>query len=174
MERDWTRLGGMLAAAREARAITQQEMADRIGVKRNALWRLERGESKRVTGTHRAYARHVGWAAGSIERVLDGLDPVVGESPGDSPTQGLDGSSVENGPAYARGMPSRVAVQVANGDVYDTDIIDLSTSSSAPLVMIAKDLPPDATEEERRTYVRMWTRIQREVRQIVDDERSNP
>lgn len=174
MERDWVRLGLALRAGREALQLTQVQMGKRIGVGRAPLLTIERGDSKRVTPTILAYARELGWQDGSVEDVLDGRPPTILESVSDSSPAGADNPNVENRAHYAQGMPARVTVSISDGQVYDTDIIDLSTSAHAPLVMIAKDLPPDATEADRAAYVRVWTRIQREAHKIANEELSNP
>lgn len=77
MTRDWARLGSMLKnAARVERGMEQQDVAEAIGVKRGALWNIEKGAIAKVTPTVMAYARLVGWADESVEAVLNGGDPV--------------------------------------------------------------------------------------------------
>ncbi len=75
MDRDWARLGSALRAAREDLGLGQKEVADRIGVSRNALRNTEIGEISRVTPTVREYARIVGWTEASIDVVLNGGEP---------------------------------------------------------------------------------------------------
>lgn len=83
MTRDWARLGQKLKAARAAREIPQQDLAEVIGVKRGALHNIEKGDIRKVTPTVLAYAREVGWVEDSIDRVLDGGDPVERETSSD-------------------------------------------------------------------------------------------
>ena len=174
MERDWVHLGAVLRAGREALGLTQAEMGERIGIGRDAVRDIEQGERKRLTASVKAYAQQLGWVDGSIEDVLAGREPTILESVSDSSPLGADNPNVENRAHYAQGMPARVTVSISAGQVYDTDIIDLSTSANAPLVMIAKDLPADASEADRAAYVRVWTRIQREAHRIANEELSNP
>lgn len=82
MTRDWARLGEKLRAARVARDMEQQDVAEEIGVKRGALYNIENGIIRKVTSTVLAYARLVDWVDGSIEQVLAGGEPA--ERPAES------------------------------------------------------------------------------------------
>ncbi|WP_180931072.1 helix-turn-helix transcriptional regulator [Streptomyces sp. AJS327] len=129
MTRDWARLGQRLKAARAAREIPQQDLAETIGVKRGALHNIERGEFRKVTPTVIAYAREVGWAEGSIERVLDGGDPVEREiSPvGNEPTEHAGESAGE------REAPSDLSLLVQQslkeGPLVDARVAEVTTSA---------------------------------------------
>ena len=74
---NWARLGAALVAAREELGLQQQEVAQRIGVKRGALANIEHGRIAKVTTTLRAYARLVGWTDDSLEVVLAGGEPIA-------------------------------------------------------------------------------------------------
>jgi transcriptional regulator with XRE-family HTH domain len=165
MEQDWGRLGAALSAARKSLGVTQVAMAEKIGITRGPLQAIERGESKRLTNTIAAYARAVGWADGSAEAVLAGGDPA-------REPEALPASPTENAaPAYAKGMPQRVVMELTDGAVLDTDVIDLTSSgSSTPLVLVAKALPDDASDQDKREILLRWARIQRRVREIVNEE----
>src|SRR3954471_9844399 len=75
MDRNWTRLGEQLRAARLASEIRQNDIADQVGLKRGAVRNIELGHIARVTPAIRAYAQIVGWTPESIDRVLAGGDP---------------------------------------------------------------------------------------------------
>jgi DNA-binding XRE family transcriptional regulator len=115
MTRDWARLGEKLRAARIARGVEQQDVAERIGVKRGALHNIETGKIAKVTTTVRAYARLVGWADGSVENVLDGGEP--GER--------------SAAPETARELPTDLSVHVqqslSEGPLLDARVAEVST-----------------------------------------------
>lgn len=174
MERDWERLGAALAAGRKHMDVTQVDMAARIGVTRGPIQAIERGDVSRMTPTIRAYAEAIGWDKGSVRAVLEGGDPTFVERPPETPPVGPDNPNVEN-VRYATGMPDRIALELQDGRVLDTDVFDLSApGSEAKLVLIAKAGASDASDEQKRKDLLTWARIQRRVRQIVDEELSNP
>jgi DNA-binding XRE family transcriptional regulator len=174
MERDWVRLGAALRAAREVLGPTQAEMGERIGIGRDAVRDIEAGRPKRLTSTIRAYGRAVGWAEDSVEHVLAGGDPVPAAAAPGTPTPAPAGPLGEAGP-YATGMPDRVAFELSDGRILDTDIIDLSIpGSDAKLVLVAKAGASAATDAQKRADLLRWARIQRRVRQIIAEELSHP
>ncbi|WP_043469036.1 helix-turn-helix domain-containing protein [Kitasatospora sp. MBT66] len=181
MERDWARLGSLLRAGRQAGGSTQDELGALIGVTRNALATIEKGEARRVTSTIRSYAREVGWAEGSVERVLAGGEPVLRE-PGDEPEPPSSQQDPGRGPAavdaaraiadalVAR-LPQRVLQELADGHVIDTDVLDLRPDGSVALMTLvlerSEDLPPAA---QVRDDLREWSRVQRGLRGVVQDQ----
>lgn len=174
MERDWARLGTALRAAREALGPTQAELGETIGIGRDAVRDIEAGKSKRLTATIRAYGRAVGWADGSVDEVLRGGDPSLVDTVPDSPEPVPSNTNVDDVP-YAQGMPARIAFELRDGTILDTDVIDLSApGSDAKLVLVAKAGASDASPEQQRADLLRWARIQRRVRQIVAEELSNP
>lgn len=123
MDRNWARLGETLKAARSERGMEQQDVAGRIGVKRGALRNIERGEIVKVTPTVLAYARLVGWAENSVERVLDGGDPVLREDSG--PNQ-----AVMPEPAVeASDLSIRVQQALKEGPLIDSRVTEVTTPS---------------------------------------------
>ena len=175
MERDWVRLGAELRAAREALGPTQAQMGATIGVGRDAIRNIEAGESRRLTNTIREYGRAVGWSAGSVADVLAGREPTQELKAEPVPTGVPDNPNVENGPAYASGMPARITLELSDGVVLDAEVIDLSApGSTGKLVMVAKTGASDASDEEKRATLLRWARIQRRIRAIVDEELTDP
>lgn len=174
MERNWARLGTRLAEARGGMGITQLEMAKRIGVSRGPMQAIERGDAKRVTSTMRAYARAVGWTDESIDAVLGGGEPTLVDPAPDSPEPVPTNTNVDDVP-YAQGMPARIAFELRDGTILDTDVIDLSApGSDAKLVLVAKAGAADASPEQQRADLLRWAEIQRKIRKIVAEELSNP
>lgn len=175
MDRNWARLGMLLAEARTAMGITQLDMAKRIGVSRGPMQAIERGDAKRTTPTIRAYAREVGWTPGSVDAVLGGGNPVqelnAEPVPGDVPNN----PNVEKSQTYATGMPTRITLELSEGEILDAEVLDLSApGSSGKLVLVAKVGASDASDEEKRRQLLRWARIQRRVRDIVNEELQNP
>lgn len=115
MTRDWARLGEKLKAARIARGMEQQDVAEKIGVKRGALHNIENDRIRKVTPTVLAYARLAGWTDESVELVLDGGNPT--EKPAGSET--------------ARELPSDLSVHVQQslreGPLLDARVAEVST-----------------------------------------------
>lgn len=64
-------IGTHLAAWRKLQGLTAEQVADRAGITRDTLRRLERGEPTVGLGVFLNVAR----ALGSLDRVVDALDP---------------------------------------------------------------------------------------------------
>jgi DNA-binding XRE family transcriptional regulator len=174
MERDWVALGASLAAERRRMHVTQADMAARIGITRGPLQAIERGDSTRVTSSIRSYAREVGWTEASVEDILNGGQPTVANSALDSPEPVPGNTNVGDVP-YTQALPPRIAVELQDGTILDTDVIDLSApGSSGRLVLVAMSGTSDATPEQQRAEVLAWARLQRKIRKIVDEELSDP
>lgn len=82
MNRDpeaWARLGRALSQTRQAKGLTQQDLADRAGVSLNSVQNAEAGTvpKARMPYTVPAIAALLGWPDGAIDEVLAG-----GEIPG--------------------------------------------------------------------------------------------
>lgn len=121
MDRNWARLGQELKAARAERDMEQQDVAGRIGVKRGALHNIEHGKITKVTSTVLAYARLIGWEDGSVERVLDGGEPILGE-------QRIPGQAAEPAPE-ASDLSIRVRQALSEGPLIDSRVTEVTTPS---------------------------------------------
>lgn len=71
VERAGADIGAQLAAWRKIQNLTAQQVAERAGVSRGTLRRLEHGEPGVSVGTLLGVAR----ALGILDRVVDSLDP---------------------------------------------------------------------------------------------------
>jgi transcriptional regulator with XRE-family HTH domain len=164
MIRDWARLGAALRAAREDLGIEQQELAGRIGVHRNGIGAIEAGRSKRVTPTIRAYAREVGWSDESVDAVLAGGNP-------EPRTEEAAAEASQH--AFAKGMPMRIAQELSEGEVLDTEVLDLTAENSdAVMIVVVKRGSLNSTDKDQmRRELREWSRVQRGLRKIVSDEK---
>jgi|GEM_PF-3018942 len=154
MDRDWKRLGRAIKAQREHLGMaTQQDLAESAGVTRQTVQSLEAGtERKRTPASIGRVEKALGWEPGTATRILSEATP---EAPA---------------PRFAEGMPARIAQELSDGQVVDTDVLDLSLPGSrSRLVVVFKhdSEAADMTPEELRATVKEWTRIQRALRQIT-------
>jgi DNA-binding XRE family transcriptional regulator len=123
MDRNWVRLGHKLKAARSEHEMEQQDVAARIGVKRGAMRNIEQGNISKVTPTVIAYARLVGWTEDSIERVLDGGDPVLREDGAPSHAAGPEE------PPEPSDLSVRVRQALKEGPLIDSRVTEVTTPS---------------------------------------------
>ncbi|KAF0647118.1 MULTISPECIES: helix-turn-helix domain-containing protein [Streptomyces] len=160
MNRDWARLGRAIKARREQLGLTtQQALADAAGVTRQTVQSLESGKPRsRMPATVAAVEKALQWDPGEASRIL--TEP---------------SSPVEK---YAEGMPSRVRRELSDGEVVDTEVLDLGIpgSGSRLVVVFKRDSPAgDMDPAELQRQVEEWTRIQRAMRHLAaqpdDDSR---
>lgn len=162
MDRDWARLGSALRAARQDLGLEQQQVAERIGVKRGALRNIEVGEISRVTPTVREYARIVGWTDTSVDDVLNGGDPTrTATTPDIVETATIDDVTPDE-------LPLRItAALAAAGPVLDTAVISLpgenGEDSEAQMVVIVKGRST-ATPEQIQAALLQWERAEANLR----------
>lgn len=176
MERDWKRLGRKLAEARGD--LTQVEVAAALGVSRGPIQAIERGHTdgkppKKVSSTMRSYARLVGWADGSIERVLNGGEPET-PAPATSPAE-VPGSTESERPAVQlRDLPFEIREGLGEGQLLATKVMDLSPLGSKARVIMVVRGEPDATDDDLRRDLLAWEKAQLRLRGITDDESGPP
>lgn len=165
MEPDWPRLGRALAAARDQVGLTQNEIAERIGVTRTAIQSIERGDTrKKVTGTMRSYARLIGWTDDSVTTVLAGGDPTLVSKVPPEQTSIRRVSSPKN-------LPLRVVQELEDDGPYiDAQVIDLAPfGSDAKMIVVVKP-QPDASPEEVRQALLAWEKAELRLRADSGDE----
>lgn len=160
MERDWARLGAALKAGREELGLEQQQVAERIGVKRGALRNIEVGDVSRVTPTVRAYARTVGWTDDSVEVVLAGGEPRAPDTPVRTIETLADVTPDE--------LPLRIKAALASGPLLDAVVIDLPAGEGedpeAQMVVIVKGRRQEATPEQIKRALLQWERAEAHIR----------
>jgi transcriptional regulator with XRE-family HTH domain len=180
MERDWTRLGRALAAARRAMdgRPTQQQLAEIVGVSRATVQAVERGKPfTKITPTLRAVERAVGWKEGSLESVLAGAEPAPARA-------GLRGglfadpyAAAADRPVLAGGLPLRVVQELSEGEVLDTEVLDLTGPGSRCKMIVVLKRERDSGEidaERLRAELAAWSRVQRRIRRIADYRPEEP
>lgn len=156
MNRDWKRLGRAIKAQREHLGLTtQQALADAAGVTRQTVQSLESGTDRsRMPATISAIEQALKWEPGEAARLL------AGDPPSESTQR------------FAEGMPMRIAQELSDGQVVDTEVLDLSVpGSSSRIVVVFKSdaAAADRDPAELRAELQEFSRIQRAMRKIVTD-----
>ncbi|MBL1100089.1 helix-turn-helix domain-containing protein [Streptomyces coffeae] len=161
--RDWTRLGRAIRSAREELGMTQAALAKAAGVARQTLRSLEAGEDRgRIPPSLGKVESALGWPSGHAMRTLEGRD-----EPPAPPAQ--------TRPPY-EGMPLRVIKELTDGQVLDSEVVDLTKpgSSSRLVVVYMSDAPAaEMDPEQLRAEIEEWTRVQRAMRRIAENEPPN-
>jgi DNA-binding XRE family transcriptional regulator len=163
MNRDWKRLGDAIKARREELGMRrQQDLADAAGISRQSVQSLESGNSgkgwKRTPPTLDPVRKALDWDPETVARYLT---PASQEA--------------QNGvtPQLAEGMPARVVRELSAGQVVDTEVVELNIPGTPfKFVGILKQdaSAADATPEEMRRVLQEWSRVQRAMRGLGDDQ----
>ncbi len=168
---DWERLGRTFAAARREKTLTQQEVADALGVSRAPIQAIERGRQSngtnftKVTRTMRDYAALVGWTAVSPARILDNEEP-------EQATQPVSEKPVTD---TQSDLPPSVARELRKGRTLDHTVVHLSgedDDDDVRLVVILKGAEDMSEEEIDRRY-EQWRRARRQL-QAIPGESDTP
>lgn len=162
----WEHLGQELKTARAADGITQEEIAADLGVSRATIQKIERGEPHtKVTPTMRAFARRVGWTDDSVQRILDGREPVLLDAPAARDEVAAKGISQES-----TGLPLRVVDELEDdGALLDSVVIPLG--SGGRMVVVVKG-EPGASPEDIKRNLEAWRKTQRHLQAVDGDEGS--
>lgn len=163
MDWDWALLGKALQASREREGITQEDMADALGVGRSTIQYIEVGHPyKRPTPTIRAFARKVGWADGSVEAVLEGGHP----TPAGNAFESMGEPIVQ--PVSDSRLPLVIVDELEeDGPLLDATVIPLGPD--ARMVIVVKG-NPDASPEEMRRTVDAWRKAKRHLQKLESDD----
>lgn len=158
MERDWRRLGRALAEAREAIGLTQADVAAQLRVSLNPVQTIERGASKRVTSTMRAYAHLVGWTPESVEKVLESGKPERRPDAGTTPP-----ASVAEFPTD---LPLRIVKELREGPLLETTVIDLGEPGKSGRAIVVVRGNPQTSPEQVAEDLKEWARRDLKLRGI--------
>lgn len=163
MPMDWVELGRALRSARKAAGLTQEGIAVRLDVSRSSVQDIEHGKPyKKPTSAIRAYAEAVGWAEGSVDRVLAGGvpaligDEVTAEQP--EPTA----------PVSSGKLPLRIVADLEDeGVLLDTAVISLPGGGQAVVVVKGK---AGGTPAEIQAALEAWRRTEPHLEELLDQD----
>lgn len=152
-------------ARRELGLEKQKDFVTATGLGRTTIHRFESGEHLSDTA-YRSIDWTLHWTAGSCAAVLAGGDPTPLD---ETPPNPADAEPTEAGDPYQLSgrLPASVLDELAAGEVYATDIHDLSQDGGITLITVAVRRPGEPGEqispEQRRRNFRAWSRIQRQL-----------
>lgn len=154
MDRDWKRLGRAIKTQRDHLGLARQDdLAAVAGVNRQTIQSLEAGKPRtRMPASIGKVEKALSWELGTAARIL------------------TEGANEPPAPRFAEGMPLRVARELSEGQVEDTEVLDLTVpGSNSRLVVVFKhdSAAADMAPDELRAALQEWTRIQRALRQIA-------
>jgi transcriptional regulator with XRE-family HTH domain len=167
MDLDWDQLGAALKADRLQAGVSQEDLADVLGVGRSTIQMIEGGHPyKRPTPTVRAFARHLGWTEDSVDRVLAG---------GRRGVRLVEPEAMQAAPE-AVAPSSRLPLVIVDeleedGPLVDATVIPLG--DDARMVIIVKG-NADASPEEMRRNVDAWRKAKRHLQALEEQGRSEP
>lgn len=166
MDYDWNRLGKTLQAARLDRGVSQEDMADVLGVGRSTVQMIEAGHAyKRPTPTVRAFGREVGWTEDSVERVLAGGAPQRRANTAEPAPAATEVSAADSR------LPLVIVDELEEGGpLVDATVIPLG--DDARMVIIVKG-NPDASPEEMRRNIEAWRKAKRHLQALDDTGRDD-
>lgn len=158
MTQDWAGRLAAIRAERKRRGLTQAELAALADVAESTIQNLE-GAREYTSEPHAL--RKVEAALHAQDAPHDDTEPLPLADDEGEPAPVLT-------PRATAGMPLRVQHELAEGEVVDTEIIDLSRGGMKMVVVVTRD--PGTTEvddEQMRGDLREWSRIQRQLRNIA-------
>lgn len=170
MDRDWAHFGRAVKAARLDRGMTQDDLAKAVGVGLSTVQTLERGSRSyaKVTATHRAIAKAVGWTEESVDAVLAGRTPTAVHDALAVKLSHIEGGEVDE---LLDDLTERVRAALLGGKVTDATAIELDSEAEGDVVLIWKQgEPQDLTPEQQRKLRKKWSRLQRAAHEILSED----
>lgn len=164
----WAQLATAVRAAREARGLSQEKLADLAGVSEGSVQNLESGKPRtRMPQTMAKIEPHLGWAAGSARAILDGGEP----TPARAADDGADSSTGTD--RIREKLPLRVVDELESDDpLIDSQVIQLPGTGGARMTVVVHGRP-DATPEEIQAALIAWRRAERKLQWLPDDDDDN-
>lgn len=170
MERDWAALGRALAAARKARALKQDEVADLLSVGRSTVQAIEGGKPRdKITPTIRAFGRLVGWTDESPDLVLSGGDPVMRPEATAGTEAPPPGRDEEPDPLAAHDLSLRVIQALKEGPLLDSQVVKVETPGGEVRATIVVRGNPDASPEDLNKALLAWQEREERARRSFRD-----
>lgn len=161
----WARLATAIRAAREARGLSQEALAERAGVAEGSVQNLEAGKPRnRMPQTIAKIEPHLGWAEGSGRLILDGGDPIpAGSTPGED-------SSEASTDKIRRKYSLRIVDELESDDpLVDSAVIQLPGANGARMTVVVHG-NPDATPQQIQDALLAWRKAEQELRRLPDGD----
>lgn len=160
----WVRLATAIRAAREARGLTQLDLAERAGVSEGSVQNLESGKPRnRMPQTLTKIEPLLGWATGSGRLILDGGNPI----PLGADTSTETSSDKDK---LRHKLPLRVVDELESDDpLIDSQVIQLPGTKGARMTVVVHG-SPDATPEEIQEALLAWRRAEAKLHRLPDDD----
>ncbi|TNM29772.1 helix-turn-helix domain-containing protein [Streptomyces sedi] len=170
MTQDWARLGTMLKRARESRGLQQKFVAKSLTVERGAIYNIEKGAIKKLTGTINRYAEMVGWAPESLRLVLEGGDPVTLDDIERSTAGKSQKEPTVAGDSGQAGLSLVVRKALSQGELIDSEVQSLGTPDGQIQVAIVARAQPGATAAQLDQAGAVWARVRAALVKALDEE----
>lgn len=166
----WTRLAAAIKAAREARGLSQVDLAELAGISEGSVQNIESGKPRnRMPQTLAKIEPHLGWAAGSGRAILDGGEPTLVPVTHDG---SADVTAVED--KLRRKLPLRIVDELESDDpLLDSTVIELPGIDGARMTVVVHGRP-DATPEQIQEALLAWREAERKLRRLPDDSGNEP
>jgi transcriptional regulator with XRE-family HTH domain len=167
----WAALGAAIRAAREARGLTQVNLAELAGISEGSVQNLEGGSPRsRIPQSLAKVEPHIGWSTGSGIAILHGGEP----SPASSTDEEHEGAQ-RGKDTLREKLPLRIVDELESDDsLLDSAVIQLPGLSGARMTVIVHG-QPDATPEQIQEALLAWRRAERNLHRLPDaDEGDEP
>ncbi|WP_193318006.1 MULTISPECIES: helix-turn-helix transcriptional regulator [Streptomyces] len=171
MTQDWARLGTKLKRARESRGLQQKFVAKSLTVERGAIYNIEKGAIKKLTGTINRYAEMVGWTPESLRLVLEGGEPVTTDDVERSSAVARSGEPAPAGDPGLAGLSLLVRKALSEGELIDSEVQSLSTPTGQIQVAIVARAQPGASPAQLDEAGALWARLRAALVKALDEER---
>lgn len=165
----WGRLADTIREAREARGLTQPQLADLAGIAEGSVQNLESGKPRsRMPQTLAKVEPHLGWAAGSGRLVLDGGEPAP-----DSGEDSANSRSASGSDRLRRKLPLRIVDELESDDpLLDSAVIQLPGINGARMTVVVHG-NSGATPEEIQEALLAWRETEQKLRRLPDGDDDN-
>lgn len=167
MTRDWAKLARAIKAAREARGLTQIDLAERAGVSEGTIQNLESPEPRRrIPPSLSKVQPHIGWAPNSGLAILEGGEPILAPAGHEGPTGPAD-RSVDK---IRDDLPLRIVDELeSEGPLLDSTVIQLPGTGDARMTIVVRGRP-DASPEEIQAGLIAWRKTERKLHRLPDED----
>lgn len=158
----WSKLAEAVRVAREARGLTQKDLADLAGISESSVQNLEKGYSRsRIPPSIAKIEPVLGWAEGSGMAILRGGAPAPD-------TEGRDNRTTPRIDRLRRNLPLRIVDELESDDpLLDSTVIQLPGVDGARMTVVVRGRP-DATPEQIQEALLAWRQAERKLHRLPD------